>query len=61
MVTLIEEIDLDFYEDFIYTDKRGRKFMYAETKTSIYDTLEVSLLFWVNLTKILEYIVYQRN
>ena len=25
MVTLLEEIDPEYYKDFIYTDKRGRK------------------------------------
>ena len=54
MVTLLDEIDPDYYEYFIYTDKRGRKCMYAESKKSIYGTLEASLLFWVKLSKILE-------
>ena len=46
MVTLLEDIDPDCYKYFIYTDKRGRKCMYAEDKKAIYGTLEVSLLFW---------------
>ena len=46
MVTLLEEIDLEYYKDFIFTDKRGRKCMYAESKKAIYGTLEASILFW---------------
>ena len=29
MVTLLEEIDPEYYKDFIFTDKRGRKCIYA--------------------------------
>ena len=29
MVTLLEEIDPEYYKYFIYTDKHGRKFMYS--------------------------------
>ena len=47
MATLLEDIDLRYYKDFIYTDKRGRKCMYAETKKDIYRTLEASPLYWV--------------
>ena len=54
MVTLLEEIDLEYYKDFIFTDKRGRKCMYAEAKKAIYGTLEASLLFWSKLSKSLE-------
>ena len=45
MVTLLEEIDPEYYKDFIYTYKIGRKCMYAEAKKAIYGTLEASLLF----------------
>ena len=51
MVTLLEEIDPEYYKDFIYTNKRGRKCMYAEAKKDIYGTLEKSLLFWGELQK----------
>ena len=51
MVTLLEEIDPEYCKCFIYTDRRGRKFMYAEAKKDIYGTLEASLLFWRNLSK----------
>ena len=61
MVTLLEEIDPEYYKDFILTDKRGRKCMYAEAKKSIYGTLEASLLFWAELSKILEDMGYQIN
>ena len=54
MVTLLEEIDPEYYQDFIYTYKRGRKCMYAEAKKAIYGTLESSLLFWEKLSKSLE-------
>ena len=39
MITLLEEIDPDYYKYFIYTYKRGRKCMYAEAKKDIYGTL----------------------
>ena len=39
MVTLLEEIDPKYYKDFIYTDKCGRKCMYAEANKAIYGTL----------------------
>ena len=45
IVTLLEEIEQEYYKDLIYTDKRGRKFMYAEANKTIYGTLEASLLF----------------
>ena len=45
MVALLEEIVPDYYKYFIYTDKRGRKCMYAESKKAIYGTLEASQLF----------------
>ena len=61
MVTLLEEIDPEYYKDFNFTDKRGRKCMYAEVKKAIYGTLEVSLLFWTKLSKSLEEMAYQRN
>ena len=53
MVTLLEEIDPEYYKYFIFTDKRGRKCMYAESKKAIYGTLEASLLFLGKLSKIL--------
>ena len=61
MVTLLEEIDPEYYKDFIYTDKRGRECMYAAANKVIYGTLEASLLFWGKLSKILEEMGYQRN
>ena len=61
MVTQLEEIDLEYYKYFIYTDKRGRKCMYVEAKKAVYGTLEASLLFWAKLSKSLEEMVYQRN
>ena len=61
MVTLIEEIDPEYYKDSLFTDNRRRKCMYAEAKKAIYGTLEASLLFWGKLTKILEEMGYQRN
>ena len=54
MVTLIEEIDPEYYKDVIFTDKRGRKCMYAESKKDIYGTLEASLLFWGKNSKSLK-------
>ena len=40
MVTLLEEIDPEYYKDLIFTDKRRRKCMYAEAKKDVYGTLE---------------------
>ena len=40
IVSLLKDIDLDYYKGFIYTDKSGRKIMYEEAKKAIYDTLE---------------------
>ena len=61
MVTLPEDIDPVYYKDFIYTDKRRRKCMYAESKKAIYVTLEASLLFWGKLSKRLEEMGYHGN
>ena len=61
MVTLLKEIDLEYYKYFIYTYKFGRKCMYAEAKKGVYGTLEAPLLFWAKLSKILEEMGYQRN
>ena len=54
VVTLLEDIDPDYYKDFIFIYKRGSKCMYEEAKKSIYGTLESSLLFWGKLSKSLE-------
>ena len=61
MVTLLEDIDPEYYKDFIFTDKCGRKCMYAESKKAIYGTLEASLLFWEKLSKSLEEMGYQKK
>ena len=61
MVTLLEEIDPEYYNGFIFTDKRGSKCMYEEAKKAIYGTLEASLIFWKKLSKNLEEMGYQRN
>ena len=54
MVILLEEIDPEYYKYFIYTDKRGNKCMYAEAKKDVYGTLEASLIFREELSKILK-------
>ena len=51
MVTLIKEIETEYYKYFIYTDKRGRECIYSEDKKAIYGTLEAPLLFWRNISK----------
>ena len=61
MVPLLEEIYQEYYKYFIYINKRRKTCMYAEDNEAIYGTLEVSLLFWGKLSKILEEMVYQRN
>ena len=58
MVTIVVEIEPEYYKDIIFTDKCGRKCMYAEDKKAIYGTLEASLLFWGKLSKILEEMGY---
>ena len=40
MVPLLEEIETEYYRYFIFTDKRGRKYMHAEAKKAIYGTLQ---------------------
>ena len=54
MATLLEEIDPEYYKDFIFTDKCGRKCVYSEANKAIYGTLESPLLFWGKLSKSLE-------
>ena len=61
MVTLIEDVEPEYYKYFIYIDKHVRKCMYSEAKKDIYGTLEVSLPFWGKLSKSLEEMGYQRN
>ena len=61
MVTLIEDLAPVYYKDFIFTDERGRMYMYAESKKAIYGTLEASLIFWGKLSKSLEEMGYQIN
>ena len=61
MVTLIEEINPDYYKEFIYIDIRRKECMYAEGNKGIYGTLEASLLLWEKLSKRLEEMGYQRN
>ena len=51
MVTLLKDIDPNYYKYFIYTYTRGRKCMYAESKKATYVTLEASLLLWGNFQK----------
>ena len=51
MVTLLEEIEPEYYKDFIYTYQRRIKCMYAESKKAVYGTLEASLIFWGKLSK----------
>ena len=46
MVTLLEEIDPEYYKDFIYTDKRENKCIYKEAKKGyLWNTRGVSTLF----------------
>ena len=61
MFTLLEEIDPEYYKDFIFTDKRGKKCMHAEAKKAIYGTLDASLLFWGEISKSLEEMGYHIN
>ena len=61
VVNLLEDIKPEYCKYFVYTDIHGRKYVYAEAKKAIYGTPEVSLIFWANVSKGLEEMVYQRN
>ena len=61
MVTLLEDIDPDYYKGFIYLDICCRKWMYTEAKNAIYGTLEVSVLFCTKLSKSLDKMAYHGN
>ena len=58
MLPLLEEINPEYYKYFFYTDKLGRKCMYAESNKTIYGTLEASLLFLEKLLVSLEEMRY---
>ena len=45
MINLLEEIDPEYYKYLIYTDKRRRKCMYAESNKAIYGYLDVYIVF----------------
>ena len=60
-MTLLKDIDPSYYKYFIYLDTLGRKFMCAESKKSVYATLEASLIFWTKISKSLEKLCYQIN
>ena len=49
MVTPLKDIEPNYYKYFIYTDKRGRNFMYEESKKAVYGTIEASINFWENI------------
>ena len=61
MVNLSEEIEPAYYKYFIYIYSHRKNFIYTESEKDIYAILEASLLFWTQLSKILEDTVYQRN
>ena len=48
MLSLLDYIGPDYYNNFIYLDSHGRKCMYEEPKNSIYRHVEVSPLFCKN-------------
>ena len=52
MVTPLKDIEPNYYKYFIYTDKRGRNFMYEESKKAVYGTIEASINFWENIQKV---------
>ena len=54
MVDILVEIDPDTYKPYVYADKRGRKYMYAECLKAIYGTLNAALMFWLKLSGDLE-------
>ena len=61
IATILWDIDLAHYKDFIYMDIRSIKCIYEESKKVIYFTLEASLLFWTKLSKSLDKIGYHRK
>ena len=61
IMNLLVKIDPSYFKDFIYIYIYPQKIVYAESKTSIYSTLEASLLFWTKLSKSLEEMGYNIN
>ena len=61
VLTLLEEIYPASYKYFIYIYSHRKNCIYTESEKAIYAILEASLLFWTQLSKILEDTVYQRN
>ena len=61
IMTLLVKIDPAYFKDFIYIYIYPQKIVYSESKTSIYSTLEASLLFWTKLSKSLEEMGYNIN
>jgi hypothetical protein len=60
MVTLLEKIDPG-YSKYVFTNKKGKKILYAETMKAIYGTLNASLLFWIKLSASLTKMGFEVN
>ena len=54
MSELLARIDPDIYRNYIITDDKGHKIMYAECLKSLYGTLDAALLFWLKLSTNIE-------
>ena len=53
MAELLTKIDPKIYWKYV-TNERGRTALYVELKKSLYGMLQAALLFWQNLTPILQ-------
>ena len=53
MALLMAKVDPDKYEQFIHYE-HGKPVLYARLKKALYGTLQAALLFWKNLTGLLE-------
>ena len=54
MVELIAKINPQLYRKYIILIRKVKPFLYGEARKAIYDTLNVSLLSYKKLTKILQ-------
>ena len=60
MAYLMKNIDPKIYKKYV-TNKKERMVLYVELKKSLYRTLQAALLFWRNLTLILQWWGFEIN
>jgi len=61
MAELLAQGDPKLYRKHVITTRKGKKVMFAETKKTMYGTLNVSLLFWLKLSGSLEKLGFKMN